>query len=78
MESGCAVVTERSHSNISHVHHRQPVLLEESQFDEWFKGKSIYSSNKLSQISCYPVSKDVNSPKNNHSYLLDKVSFLEE
>ena len=78
LESGCAVVTRESHSNISHVHHRQPVVLEESQFDEWFKGKSIYSSNKLSQISCYPVSKDVNTPKNNHSSLLDKVSFLEE
>ena len=39
LNSGCAVVTCQSSETVSHVHHRQPLLLDESQTTEWIEGK---------------------------------------
>ena len=73
LSSGCAVVTCESANNISHIHHRQPLLLDENQINEWISGKHEISRILDDQISFYQVSKRVNSPKNNDEELLYKI-----
>ena len=63
--SGCAIITKKAHQKISFIHHRQPVLLEEKDFSKWIEGQDIYDSTSTGCINFYPVSKDVNNPKNN-------------
>ena len=73
LSSGCAVVTCESANNISHIHHRQPLLLDENQINEWISGKHEISRILDDQLSFYQVSKRVNSPKNNDKELLYKI-----
>jgi len=56
---------------INHIHHRQPVLLEESEITSFLLGKDIFNSNANNNINFYRVSMDVNNPKNNNSSLTD-------
>ena len=65
--SGCAIVTENAHKNISFIHHRQPVLLEEKDFSKWLDGQDIYGSISTKNIKYHPVSNKINNPKNNNS-----------
>ena len=64
--SGCCIVTKESYSEISHIHHRQPVLLIENNANSWFD--KSYDYNKASNIplSFYRVNTDVNNPRNNN------------
>ena len=72
LNSGCAVVTCQSSETVSHVHHRQPLLLDESQITEWIEGKHEIERKKDDQVQVYEVSKNVNSPRNNNPELLEK------
>ena len=74
LESGCAVVTRESHSNISHVHHRQPVLLEEFDIGEFFMGEDKFDSEINADVSFHMVSKDVNIPSNNYAELTKEIT----
>ena len=64
--SGCCIVTKESYSEISHIHHRQPVLLNENNANSWFD--KSYDYNKASNIplSFYRVNTDVNNPRHNN------------
>ena len=72
LTSGCAVVTCQSTEKISKIHHRQPLLLDENQIEEWISGQHNINRKKDSDVEFYPVSKDVNSPRNNSSKILNK------
>ena len=72
LNSGCAVVTCQSSNTISHVHHRQPLLLDESQITQWIEGKHEIERKKDDLVQVYEVSKNVNSPRNNSPELLEK------
>jgi len=72
LNSGCAVVTCQSSETVSHVHHRQPLLLNESQITEWIQGKHEVERQKDDLVKVYKVSKNVNSPRNNNPELLEK------
>ena len=71
--SGCAIVTKEAHKNISFIHQRQPVLLEEKDFLKWLDGQAIYGSILTKNIKYYPVSTKLNNPKNNNSDNLIRI-----
>lgn len=73
-DSGCAIVTRAAHENISHVHHRQPVLLEPRAVDHWLEGHDLFASAITRAVSCHPVSTRVNSPRNDDPGLTVEVA----
>ena len=71
--SGCCIVTRESYKNISFIHHRQPVLLEEHDFDSWISKDHRYTSPVTDQIKFHKVSIRVNSPNNNDAENLVEI-----
>ena len=72
-ESGCCILTRVSANTLSHIHHRQPVLLQENEIGEYFMGQDIYDSSANYDVQFYEVSKQVNSPKNNFPSLTEEI-----
>jgi putative SOS response-associated peptidase YedK len=75
----CSILTTDAAENIKHLHHRMPVILDGEARDIWLdKGSDVnelpalmktYDSDK---IDFYPVSKAVNSVKNDDASLLQR------
>ena len=61
-------MTRNSVDQINHIHHRQPVLLE-NEITSFLLGNDIFNSNANNNINFYRVSMDVNNPKNNNHHL---------
>ena len=64
-ESGCVCVTKKSVTPISQIHNRQPLLLEESQIENWLNGEFVLTDTISSKVMLHRVSPYVNSYKNN-------------
>ena len=64
-ESGCVCVTKKSVTPISQIHNRQPLLLDESQIENWLRGEYVLADTISSKIMLHRVSSYVNSYKNN-------------
>ena len=67
------ILTRESANTLSHIHHRQPVLLQENEIGEYFMGQDIYDSSANYDVQFYEVSKQVNSPKNNFPSLTEEI-----
>jgi putative SOS response-associated peptidase YedK len=75
----CSILTTDATDKIKHLHHRMPVILDGEDRDIWLDKSSdvnelpllmkTYDSDK---IDFYPVSKAVNSVKNDDSSLLER------
>ncbi len=63
--SGCCIVTKPSDDSISHIHHRQPVILKENDFIKWINFTYNYDSEYDKNLKSHAVSIEVNSPLNN-------------
>ena len=74
-EIGCLIITRHASDNISHIHHRQPVLLEDNEISLYLEGKNIINSNANNDINFRVVSKNVNNPQNDDSSLINEVKF---
>ena len=74
-EMGCLILTRKSIDQINHIHHRQPLLLEDNEIYSYLEGENILNSNANNNIKFHCVSKQVNSPTNNNSSLINKVKF---
>ena len=72
-ETGCAIVTREALGNLQHIHHRQPVLLTDSESQRWLAGDLIFESRLTDDISIYEVSSYVNSPNNNDAKCIEEV-----
>lgn len=71
------IITQRSEGDLKNIHHRMPLLLDESQFNQFFDyDKSIgnIARDLCVEVVFHKVSKQVNSPKNNHHKLIKEVS----
>jgi len=72
------LITEESTRNVSEVHHRQPVILNEKDVKRYLNvelnGSSFLKECKRPNIEFYEISKDVNKPTNNSISLIQKVS----
>ena len=72
-DSGCCILTRESADTLSHIHHRQPVLLNDDEIGEYFMGQNIYDSKANYDVNFYEVSKQVNNPKNNFPSLTEEI-----
>ena len=70
---GCLILTRAATDQINHIHHRQPVLLDNSEISSYLEGENLFNSKANYDINFYRVSKDVNSPRNNNSNLITMV-----
>ena len=66
------IITTKPQKKIAHIHNRMPVIIENKMIDKWIdcENNSINLAINLlkpypSELSFYPVSKYMNSPKNN-------------
>ena len=73
-EIGYLILTRSSTDTINHIHHRQPVLLEEFEISRHLGGEDILNSDANININFHRVSKDVNSTSNNNSSLINTVN----
>ena len=71
------LITEQAQSNISEIHHRQPVILNENDINKYLNlelsGSSILNECKKPSLNFYEISKDVNKPTNNSISLIQKI-----
>jgi len=73
--SGCLIITRSSTDAIKHIHHRQPVLLFESDASMFLRGEDVFDSDANHDVRFHRVSKAVNNPSNNLASLMEKVVF---
>ncbi|AXF55562.1 SOS response-associated peptidase [Salicibibacter kimchii] len=77
----CTILTTQANDLMSDIHHRMPVILKKEDEAQWLN-PNIQDPNTVKQrlipfeskeMNAYPVSTDVNSPKNNHESLLNSI-----
>lgn len=77
----CTILTTEANSLVQEVHDRMPVILTLENEKEWLnpslQDKEVLKSMLLpfdaTLMEAYPVSSEVNSPKNNHIGLLNSL-----
>ena len=71
------IITEEATSNVSEIHQRQPVLLDEKNVNKYMNielnGSVFLKECKKPNLTFYEVSKDVNKPTNNSLSLIQRV-----
>ena len=70
------ILTQESEDHLKSIHHRMPLILDESQFDQFFDYDQNLTINlrfSETKLNFFPVSKRVNSPKNNINDLIKKI-----
>ena len=72
-EMGCLILTRSATNQISHIHHRQPVLLNDFEISSYLDGENLNDSTSNYNINYYRVSKDVNNPQNNNRNLIARI-----
>ena len=75
-EIGCLILTRNSTNKINHIHHRQPVLLNDDETLLYLEGENILNSEANNNIFFHRVSKKVNNPKNDCLSLIDKINLV--
>ena len=77
----CTILTTDANKEMNQFHHRMPVILDNEKREKWLDRsltdhpslKSLLTPLPNGALTYYPVTKDVNSPKNNHSELLNSL-----
>tara|TARA_B100000035_G_scaffold85652_1_gene72012 strand:- start:827 stop:1369 length:543 start_codon:yes stop_codon:yes gene_type:complete len=72
-DNGCLILTRNAVNKILHIHHRQPVLLEDSELDKYLKGENLFNSYANNNLGFHQVSKKVNNPLNDGPELIHKI-----
>ena len=71
-----SIITQTASNNVSLVHHRQPVIINENDINDYLDLKTESSqflkNYKHPELEFYKVSKNVNNPTNNNKFLLEK------
>ena len=71
------LITENASENVKAIHHRQPVILNESDINRYLNlelsGSNFLKECKKTKLSFYEVSKEVNKPTNNSISLIQKL-----
>ncbi len=71
------MITEKASENISIIHNRQPVILNEVDINKYLNieinGSSFLQSAKKPSLEFYEISKEVNKPTNNNISLIQKI-----
>ncbi len=77
----CTIITTEASASIREIHHRMPVILKPEVYKDWLNPqyqntenlKHILAVERLTELTSYPVSKQVNSARNNDLSLLDPI-----
>ena len=72
------LITEEASQNVMDIHHRQPVILDNNEIDNYLDlkkdGKKYLSQIKKIPLNFYEISKEVNKPTNNYPSLISKLN----
>jgi putative SOS response-associated peptidase YedK len=76
----CALLTAEARGVVRDIHDRMPVIIDPSGYSAWLDPR-VQSKRDLSvleisieRLQAWPVSSQVNSPKNNYAQLIDPVA----
>ncbi|MCG6939124.1 MAG: SOS response-associated peptidase [Gammaproteobacteria bacterium] len=75
----CTIIVCEANKLMRPIHERMPVILNAEVFDDWLRSDDSASMQALLQpytgtdIEMYPVSREVNYPKNNYARLLERI-----
>ena len=77
-EGQFCMITEEASQNISEIHHRQPVILNEKDINNYLNlqldGSNFLKEINKPKLEFYEISKDVNKPTNNNISLIQKIN----
>jgi putative SOS response-associated peptidase YedK len=77
----CTIITTEASPSIRDIHHRMPVILKPEVYRRWLDPeneditdlKRIIKTESLSELISYPVSKQVNSTRNNDASIIEPI-----
>ena len=77
----CVILVRSANEQVSRVHDRMPVIVTPASFDAWLDTRiqkpqpveTLLAAQQPPALSIYPVSRDVNSPRNDRAALLDPL-----
>ena len=76
-EDQFCLITEDAKDNIKEIHHRQPVILNQTDINRYLnielQGSTFLKERKIPDLIFHEVSKDVNKPTNNSASLVQPV-----
>jgi len=73
-DSACVIVTCPSAENIRAIHHRQPLLLDGLEIENWLSDRYYWNKKNARNIETYQVSRKVNNPSNDDSRNISEVN----
>tara|TARA_B110001452_G_scaffold235968_1_gene215013 strand:+ start:164 stop:790 length:627 start_codon:yes stop_codon:yes gene_type:complete len=72
------IITREATEEISKIHHREPLILNQSQINNFLNVKKdameVLNSIKPPKLKFHEITKDVNNPMNNDSSLINKLN----
>ena len=72
--SRCCIVTTKSNPSISHIHHRQPMILLEKDLKSWLDNSYDLNKNNNIELVVDEVSTKVNNPMNNNKSIIKSIN----
>ena len=76
------IITREATENVSPIHHREPLVINQSQINNYLNVKKdameILNSIKPPELKFHEISKDVNNPINNDPSLINPITNLNE
>jgi len=82
----CTVITTSAPDDLGRIHDRMPMLVERARYDEWLDPsvqdldslRSLLVPAAPGRLTAYPVSKDVNSVRNDGAHLIEPLALDDE
>ena len=75
-----AIVTTDAAPSVAQYHNRMPVVLDDSQFDDWMRGTPDQAAEMIKPytgvIEAWGVGAEVGNVKNNQPELMERVGLL--
>jgi putative SOS response-associated peptidase YedK len=72
------IITTKAQDNVSQIHHREPLIVNQSQINNYLNIKKnamqVLNSIKPPKLKFHEVSKDVNNPSNNDQKLINNLN----
>ena len=74
----CTIITTKANAEAAKVHHRMPVIVRSTDYDLWLgeldERKQLLDALPEVDLNLYPVSKIVNSPKNDTPNCIEPIN----